>query len=129
MLPIFQGVAVRVSLGSFVVNPMELEAAKEVILKARITDPLSLEGMELLARIHFQLGEVEELRKLVDDAAAASDKRPESTLFLAMISILEEKPVKNTLSLISNVSSTILFNHTILYTLFKKVMILSTITQ
>ena len=87
---------------------MELEAAKEVILKARITDPLSLEGMELLARIHFQLGEVEELRKLVDDAAAASDKRPESTLFLAMISILEGKPVKNTLSLISNVSSTIL---------------------
>lgn len=110
MLPIFQGVAVRVSFGSFVVNPMELEAAKEVILKARITDPLSLEGMELLARIHFQLGEVEELRKLVDDAAAASDKRPESTLFLAMISILEGKPVKNTLSLISNVSSTILSN-------------------
>lgn len=90
-------------MGIFNISSSELESARDILLKARHADPMSLEGMGLIARIHFQLGEIAELRNLVNEAAAACNKRPESTLFLAMLSILEGSPAKHTLSLISDV--------------------------
>ena len=79
----------RSQFGSLPVSSKEISAAQQLLSLVRRDDTLTLDGIDLLARILYQKEDAVELNKLAMDALEACESRPEGWLAAALFCALK----------------------------------------
>ena len=103
--------------GSFRVPSFALENSKQLIMRSRdasLFSRRSLDVADYLARLLFQMGDIEHLKALAEECNDACESRPEGSLALAMTAILSGEPAKKITSLAEKVNLHKIFVNTII---------------